>query len=80
MKANRLGAAAISLVDPADYSFVVKRRANPPKPWRWEIYCACKSLPVEYSPIFFESMAEATKEGKKALAHMLAKQPAWMRK
>ena len=27
--------------DPADYSFVVKRRGNPSKPWRWEIYCAC---------------------------------------
>ena len=59
--------------DPADYSVVVKRRANPPKPWRWEIYCACKSVPVARSPIFFENMAEATKEGKKALAQLLAK-------
>jgi len=45
--------------DPADYSFVVKRRGNPLKPWRWEIYCAGKSGPVERSPVFFESMAEA---------------------
>lgn len=59
--------------DPPDYSFVVKRRANPPKPWRWEIYCACKSKPVERSPIFFESMTEAGKAGKKALARLLAK-------
>jgi hypothetical protein len=51
--------------DPADYSFVVKRRGNPPKPWRWEIYCAGKAVPVERSPVFFESMAEAAKEGKK---------------
>ena len=58
--------------DPADYSFVVKRRGNPPKPWRWEIYCAGKSAPVERSPVFFESMAEAIKEGKKALAHLRA--------
>jgi hypothetical protein len=62
--------------DPADYSFVVKRRGNPPKPWRWEIYCAGKVVPVERSPVFFESMAEAAKEGKKALAHLLAKQAA----
>src|SRR5947199_4427503 len=51
--------------DPADYSFVVKRRGNPQKPWRWEIYCAGKSAPVERSSVFFESMAEAAKEGKR---------------
>ena len=62
--------------DPADYSFVVKRRGNPPKPWRWEIYCAGKSGSVERSPVFFDSMAEAGKEGKKALAHLLSKQAA----
>ena len=62
--------------DPADYSFVVKRRGNAPKPWRWEIYRAGKSGSVERSPVFFESMAEAAKEGKKALAHLLAKQAA----
>jgi hypothetical protein len=80
MQANRLSAATLShgsvageKFDPADYSFAVKRRANPPKPWRWEIYCACKAVPVERSPIFFESMAEAAKAGKKALAQMLAK-------
>lgn len=80
MQANRLGTAAFSLrsavreeFDPADYSFVVKRRGGPSKPWRWEIYCACKAVPVERSPIFFGSMAEAAKAGKKALAHFLAK-------
>jgi hypothetical protein len=62
--------------DPADFSFVVKRRGNPPKPWRWEIYCAGKNDPVERSVGFFESMAEALKEGKKARAHLLAKQAA----
>jgi hypothetical protein len=62
--------------DPADYSFVVKRRGTPQKPWRWEIYCAGKSAPVERSPEFFVSMAEAAKEGKKALGYFLAKQAA----
>jgi hypothetical protein len=81
MKANRLGLVALARAvreefDPADYSFVVKRRENPPKPWRWEIYCACKATPVERSLVFFESMSEATKAGKKALAHFLAKHAA----
>jgi hypothetical protein len=62
--------------DPADYSFVVKRRWNIPKPWRWEIYSAGRSAPVECSPVCFESMTEAIKEGKKALAHFLAKRAA----
>jgi hypothetical protein len=47
--------------DPSDYSFVVKRRGSPAKPWRWEIYCAGRSGPLERSPDFFESMAEAAK-------------------
>ena len=58
--------------DPADYSVVVKRRANLPKPWRWEIYSPCKAVPVERSPVFFESMTEAAKEGKKALERLRA--------
>jgi len=62
--------------DPTDYSFVVKRRGSPPKPWRWEIYCAGKGGPMERSPVFFETMTEATKEGKKALAQLLAKRAA----
>src|SRR5262249_36054369 len=51
--------------DPADFSFVVKRRGSLPKPWRWEIYRAGKNDPLERSAVFFESMAEALKEGKK---------------
>lgn len=77
MEANRLGALARAVSEefgPADYSFVVKRRGHPPKPWRWEIYCACKAVPVERSPVFFESMSEATKAGKKALAQFVATQ------
>ena len=73
MKANHPGTAALSLqsvvrgeFNPTDYSLAVKRRGRPAKPWRWEIYCPCKTVPVERSSIFFESMAEAAKEGKKA--------------
>jgi hypothetical protein len=59
--------------DPTDYSVVVKLRGNPPKAWKWEIYRAGRWGPVESSPVFFESMAEASKAGKKALARLLAK-------
>ena len=62
--------------DPADYSVVVKLRGVPPKPWRWEIYCAGRWGPLESSPIFFENVSEAVKAGKKALAHLLAKRAA----
>jgi hypothetical protein len=78
MQTSRLGTTAFARVvgdklDPADYSFVVKRRGGPAKPWTWEIYRACKGVPIDRSPIFFESMAEASKAGKQALAHLLAK-------
>jgi hypothetical protein len=81
MQASRLGAAAFARAvreefDPADYSFAVKLRGIPPKLWRWEIYCACKAAPVERSPVFFESMAEAAKAGKKALTRLRAKRAA----
>ena len=66
--------------DPTDYSFAVKRRGSPPKPWRWEIYCAGSMAPVERSPVLYESMAEAAKEGKKALTRVLATHAARLKK
>jgi hypothetical protein len=42
--------------DPDDFSF---------------IHRAGKSGPVERSPVFYKSMAEAAKDGKKALARIL---------
>lgn len=60
-----------SLYDQTDFSVVVKNRAQPPKPWRWEIYRAGRQSPIETSPIFFESMATASDAGKKALTKML---------
>jgi len=59
--------------DPTDYSVVVKLRGNPPKAWKWEIYRAGRWGPLESSLVFFESMAMAGKEGKKALARLLTK-------
>jgi hypothetical protein len=56
----------------ADYSFVVKNRGSPPDPWKWEIYRAGRSSPIWQSPIFFCTMAAATKAGRAALKQILA--------
>ena len=55
-----------------DYALAIKNRGRPPKPWRWEIYTAGKSKPVQQSE-FFETMSEATRTGKAALAELRAK-------
>jgi hypothetical protein len=60
----------ITKLDPTDFSFVVKRCGSSSRPWRWEIYRAGKSDPLERSAVLFESMAQAA---KKALADFLAK-------
>ena len=57
--------------DPDDYSVVVKHRALPPKPWRWEIYCAGKRQPIERSHVFFQSMEKASLAGKEALTRLI---------
>ena len=57
--------------DRDDYAVVVKLRADPPSPWRWEIYCAGKRLPIERSPSFFASREVAHAEGKKALTQLI---------
>ena len=59
--------------DPDDYAVVVKLRAQPPQPWRWEIYCAGKRLPIERSPDFFESRGTAQLAGKQALTRLIEK-------
>jgi hypothetical protein len=60
------------MIDFDDFSVVVKNRAPPPKPWRWEIYRAGRTSPIEHSGIFFESMTEANRAGKAALRLMLS--------
>jgi hypothetical protein len=59
--------------DQTDYSVVVKNRARPPNPWRWEIYRAGRSSPIQQSPVYFETMVTASKAGKEALTRLLAK-------
>jgi hypothetical protein len=62
-------------LNPSDYTLAIKNRGRPPTPWRWEISVAGKSKPVLQSD-FFETMSEATRSGKAALAAFRAKQAA----
>ena len=55
-----------------DFSVVVKNRGRPPNPWKWAIYRAGRTSPIEQSAVFFESMAEAGRAGKTALKQLLS--------
>jgi len=61
--------------NPIDYTLAIKNKGRPPNPWRWEIYAAGKSKPVRQSE-FFETMSEATRAGKAALAEIRANRAA----
>jgi hypothetical protein len=69
---GRFGGYIAAMIDHEDFSVVVKNRAHPPKPWRWEIYRAGRTSPIEHSQIYFESMSEASRAGKAALKLMLS--------
>lgn len=55
-----------------DFSVVVKSRGRPPSPWKWEIYRAGRKSPIKQSEVYFNSMAEAHRAGKKALGLFLS--------
>lgn len=59
--------------DKNDYSVVVKNRARPPRPWRWEIYRAGTKQPIEVSSVYFDTMTMANRAGKEALKQLLGK-------
>jgi hypothetical protein len=61
--------------NPFDYTLAIKNKGRPPRPRRWEIYAAGKSKPVQQSH-FFETMSEATRAGKSALAELRANRAA----
>jgi len=63
------------MVDHADFSVVVKNLAPPPKSWRWEIYRAGRTSPIERSKAFFATMTEAHRAGKAALGLLLSEYP-----
>ena len=62
-------------MDQSDFSVVVKVRANPPRPWRWEIYRAGRTSPIECSALYFETMTAASRAGKAALTQLLTEFP-----
>jgi hypothetical protein len=62
----------VAATDYSDFSCVVKNRARPPKPWRWEIYRAGRGSPIDYSVDYFETMTEASRAGKAALRLFLS--------
>jgi len=64
-----------AMIEHADFSVVIKNRAPLPKSWRWEIYRAGRNSPIECSETFFETMAEANRAGKRALASLLSEYP-----
>jgi len=66
---------SLAMIDHDDFSVVVKNRAPPPKPWRWEIYRAGRTSPIEHSEVFFESMTAANRAGKAALRSLLSDYP-----
>jgi hypothetical protein len=51
-----------SLFDQKDFSIVVKHRASPPKPWRWEIYRAGRTSPIECSSVRYETVEARSPE------------------
>jgi len=59
-------------LDHKDFSVVVQCKALPPKPWRWEIYRVGRKSPIEFSEVFFGTIAEANRAGRKALASLLS--------
>jgi hypothetical protein len=63
------------MFDHSDFSVVVKQRAPPPKSWRWEIYRAGRTSPINHSATFFDSMTEANRAGKAALRMLLSEYP-----
>jgi hypothetical protein len=73
--AERILQAMSSLFDQTDFSVVVKHRAAPPKPWRWEIYRAGRTSPIECSSVRYETVEAANRAGKEALKQLLTEFP-----
>ena len=66
--------------DRTDFSVVVKKRGSPPKPWRWEIYRAGRTSPIESSSILYETVEAANRAGKAALKQLLTEFPDYDRR
>ena len=60
------------VVDHTDFSVVVKQRGRLPDPWKWEIYRAGRTTPIDQSKAFFKTATEAGHAGKTALRLFLS--------
>jgi hypothetical protein len=58
------------VLEPGDFHLAVRRQYHPRTPWRWEIWAAGRSRPVEQSKQLFATMSEATRQGKAALRRL----------
>lgn len=63
------------LFDHLDFSVVVKDRAPPPRPWRWEIYRAGRKSPIECSSVLYDTLEAAQQAGNEALYQLLTEFP-----
>ncbi len=60
------------MTDHPDFSVVVKNRGRPPSPWKWEIYRAGRKSPIKQSEVYFSTVTEANRAGRKALTVFLS--------
>jgi hypothetical protein len=60
------------MTDHPDFSVVVKNRGRPPSPWKWEIYRSGRKSPVKQSEVYFSTVTEANRAGRKALKLFLS--------
>jgi hypothetical protein len=63
------------MIDHHDFSVVVKNRGRPPNPWKWEIYRAGRKSPIKQSDVYFGTVTEANRAGRKALSLLLSECP-----
>jgi len=63
------------MIDHADFSLVVKQSKPGQKLWRWEIYRAGRTSPIERSKVLFDSVKDASRAGKAALSLLLSEFP-----
>jgi len=67
-----IGSPESQMADHPDFSVVVKSRGRLPSPWRWEIYRSGRKSPVKQSEIYYSTVAEANRAGRKALSLFLS--------
>jgi hypothetical protein len=58
-----------------DFSVVARDCGGLLKPWRWEIYRTGRNTPIESSSVYFQTMPEAERQGRKALSLLLSEAP-----